>query len=440
MKLLSIHRYINIFFFLLIGSFIFQHQNVLAQSLTLDESAEFEILGDKNERIVIPFELINNLVIIEVSINDSNPLKLILDTGVGNILVTSLRTRDEILLNSSRTVYLSGLGEGEAVEAFYSEENTIDIENVRGHNLEVLFLKEDIFQLSSFMGTFVHGLIGYDIFANFAVEINYLSKEIFLYDTEAFEEKFEKLERHRKWFRYPIDVIEKKPYINLDYIHHEGAPQTSLRLLIDSGSSNAFSLYDATHPNIEVPENTISTLIGVGLSGLVRGEIGRIEEMRLGEFVFDEPVIAYPDSNAIREVVSLGDRNGSIGGEVLRRFKTIFHYKDEYLLIRSNRDLGDNFHYNLSGIEVNTPVPDIPIYVVSDVRSGSPADRQGVQMGDIIKFINGESTASMNLNELIEILQKKRSSKVRIGVERDTLFKSFTFRLDDELQVDDQNQ
>lgn len=46
----------------------------------------------------------------------------------------------------------------------------------------------------------------------------------------------------------------------------------------------------------------------------------------------------------------------------------------------------------------------------------------------------------MNLNELIEILQKKRSSKVRIGVERDTLFKSFTFRLDDELQVDDQNQ
>jgi C-terminal processing protease CtpA/Prc len=185
-----------------------------------------------------------------------------------------------------------------------------------------------------------------------------------------------------------------------------------------------------------VPESTINTLIGVGLSGLVRGEVGRIEEMRLGEFTFNEPIIAYPDSNAIKEVVSLGDRNGSIGGEVLRRFKSIFHYKDEYILLRENRDLGDNFHYNLSGIEINTPVPDIPLYVVSDVRSGSPADKEGVKMGDVIKFVNGESSANLDLNEIIEILQKNRSSRVRLGVERDTLFKSFSFRLDDLLKVD----
>jgi hypothetical protein len=160
MTLLHIHRYINIFFVLFISSVAFQQDNLLAQGLTLDENAQFEMSGDKDERVVIPFELINNLVIIKVRINDSNPLKLILDTGVGNILITSLRTRDEIILNSSRTVYLSGLGEGEAVEAFYSEENSLDIGNVKGRNVEVLFLKKDIFQLSSFMGTYVHGLIG----------------------------------------------------------------------------------------------------------------------------------------------------------------------------------------------------------------------------------------------------------------------------------------
>ncbi|HET8864461.1 MAG TPA: aspartyl protease family protein [Gracilimonas sp.] len=409
---------------------------VMGQVDVAQNETTFRIDGRSDKRVTIPFELVNNLIIIEASVNGSVPLKFILDTGVAKTLITSLSNGEEIYLRGTRTVTLSGLGEGEPVEAFYAVNNSLKVGNIEGSNVDVLFLKEDIFRLSLFMGTYVHGLIGYDLFSNFAVEINYLSKEIHLYDFEEFEEKFKKLADHRKWHKFPIIIEDEKPYIDLQFQHKPEAPHVPLRLLIDTGSSNAFSLYELTHEEVIVPERRINTLIGVGLSGNVNGYLGRIEEMELGDFDFDKPVVAYPDSLAIRRAFSLGDRNGSLGGETLRRFKVIFHYKGGYILVRANRDLGDEFHYNISGIEINTPIPNIPLYVVSDVRKGSPAETQGIQRGDVIRFINGEPTWELSLNEMLNYLQKDQGSRVLVGVERDTLYKKFRFKLDNELVVD----
>ncbi|MAO66151.1 MAG: hypothetical protein CL666_14240 [Balneola sp.] len=406
-------------------------------SVEPSDSLAFKITGDKDERITIPFEVVNNLIIIKATINDSAPLKFILDTGVAKTLVTSLPGGAEILLKSSRVVQLSGLGVGDPVEAFYSEKNSLSIDRVVAEELDILFLKEDIFQLSSFMGTEVHGIMGYELFASFAVEINYISEEIFLYHPEAFEEKFERLPRHRKWHKISLQIHEKKPYVNVSLKHQPGASEVPLRLLIDTGSSNAFSLYDLTHDEIEIPKSRINSLIGVGLSGQVSGYMGRVEAMKLADMKFEEPVIAYPDSVSIRRVFSLGDRNGSLGGEVLRRFKVIFHYPNKALYVRKNRDFGDRFYYNLTGIEVNTPLPNLPLYVVSDVRENSPADQKGIQKGDIIKHINAEPVSRMGLNEVIAYLQKTEGRRLRVGIQRDSVYKRYEFKLRNKLQVDE---
>ncbi|WP_421775165.1 aspartyl protease family protein [Gracilimonas sp.] len=401
------------------------------------ENAAFTINGRSDRPVVIPFELVNNLIIIEARINGSVPLKLIVDTGVSNVLITSLPNGEEISLRSTRTVTLSGLGEGDPIEAFYAERNRLNIGTVEGTNVEVLFLKKDIFNLSAFMGTYVHGLIGYDLFSKFAVEIDYIAKKIILYKPEEFEEKFRKLPDHRWWHKYPITIEERKPYIDVDFKHRPGSPYISLRLLIDSGSSNAFSLYKITHEDIIVPQSHIEALIGVGLSGNVNGYLGRVQKMKLGnEFIIDQPVIAYPDSFAIRRAFELGDRNGSIGGEVLRRFKVIFHYRDNYILVRRNHNFGEEFHYNRSGIDINTPLPNIPLYVVSEVRENSPAGREGIRKDDIIKNINGESVLDMDLNKIINVLQKSKRSRMKIRIQRDSVYKNFHLLLNDQLKVD----
>ncbi len=401
------------------------------------DSSSFSIQGRAHKPVRIPFELINNLILIDVSINGSAPLKLILDTGVGNVLITSIPVGEELYLESTRTVTLSGLGKGEPVEAFYSTANKLNINRIEGDNVDVLFLKEDIFQISLYMGTYVHGIIGYELFKNFAVEINYFEKELLLYDPDIFERKFRKLAKHRRWFKFPISVVDRKPYLNIKYKHKPGAPYIPVRLLIDSGSSIAFSLYGITNEKIQTPKVNIQTLLGMGLSGEVHGKLGRVQKMKIGNaFELKKPIVAFPDSQSVQRTFNLGNRNGSLGGGVLRRFKVIFHYRDGYILMRKNKNFGKNFYYNISGIEVNTPIPNIPLYVVSEVRENSLADKKGIQKGDIIQYINGKPTGGMNLNEVLTYIQKSRGVKIILGISRNGKYKEVRLKLRNELTVD----
>ena len=48
---------------------------------------------------------------------------------------------------------------------------------------------------------------------------------------------------------------------------------------------------------------------------------------------------------------NLGDRNGSVGGEVLKRFNMVFDYPNNKLHLK-NANFKNPFQYNLAGIEL----------------------------------------------------------------------------------------
>ena len=398
------------------------------------EKATFWLMGDRSERLVMPFELINNLVVIEARINGSEPLKFILDSGAGRNIITSLYNK-EIYLNNTETVLLAGLGEGDRLEAFRSTGNMVQLERIAGENVEVLILKEDVFKLASFMGTEVHGILGFDLFDSFAVEIDYRAKLLKIYDPVKAEEKFEELPKHRKWFTIPISIENEKPYTTLSFKNTDQDEYSDLKLLLDTGASNSLSFYDPTSDEINLPQNTISTLLGIGLSGNVSGELGRVKKVKFGPFEFEEPVVAFPDSFSVRRAFGFDDRNGSIGGDLLRRFKLIFNYHEGLLYLRKNKNYNEDFTYNVSGIEVSTPLPNLPYYQISFIRQNSPAKDAGLLEGDVIRRINGKKAEEITLNELLNIFQNKEGSRVRMTVDRDTTTVSIRFNLKDELEL-----
>ena len=51
-------------------------------------------------------------------------------------------------------------------------------------------------------------------------------------------------------------------------------------------------------------------------------------------------------------ITSLGDRNGSLGGEVLKRFTLVFNYGDRTLSLHKNSLFKHPFDFNLSGIDL----------------------------------------------------------------------------------------
>lgn len=397
----------------------------------------FKITNNKERRVTIPFTLINNLVVIETRVNNSGPMKFILDSGASGNIITSLY-QEELYLNNVNTVRIAGLGVGNSIDAFQSLDNTIKVgSRILAENAELLLLKEDVFQLDTYMGTKIHGIIGHDFFESFAVEINYQRKLLRIYEPSAFTEKFIELPEHRKWYALPLLVQKNKPYLTVGYKHNKGGEFIPYRLLLDTGASNSFSLYESMDDDIKIPKASIKTILGTGLSGKIVGEVGRVQSMKIGEFTFDEPIIAFPDSSSVRRVLLAEDRKGSVGGDVFRRFKVIFHYENNLLYLRQNSDYNDEFYFNSSGIQVYTPIPDIPYYVVAYVREGSPAFLAGVEEGDIIKDIDGRNAVGLNMNDIMNFLQYKNGDTISLKVQRDSTIKNFRLHMDNRIRPDE---
>lgn len=386
-------------------------------------------------KAVIPFKLINNLVVISLELNGSQPLNFILDSGVRRTLISELPENGEILLNKVEKIALRGLGGDELVYGFRSPGNKIKIGKVEGVGAEVIVLEKNLLQLSQLMGTFVHGIIGYDLFNHFIVEINYLDKEIILYETTN-NKKISHLSTHRKWQAFPIDIDETKAFISVDYQHGESSKELPVRLIIDTGSSGAISLFNQTSDQIRIPKEHLSGLLGVGLGGEIYGKTGRIYQIRLADYTFNSTVVAYPDSSYLNEILSANGRNGSLGGDILRRFKVVMSYEHKVLLLRKNRNYREPFDYNRSGIDVNTPYPNLPVYLISKVKEGTEAEKVGLKEGDVLKKIDNKNTTELTLTEILDYLRKGRNNRIKMIIEREGLKMKVDFDLGKDLLVD----
>lgn len=405
-------------------------QDLKAQENT--SQSNFELTSRKNRSVTIGFKLYNNLIVIPISINGSDTLNMILDTGVKNTLITSLQSNEEISLNYSRTLRIGGLGEGESIEALASYGNTIKMDRAIGRGQEVLVLVEDIFFLSALLGTNVHGLIGHSVFKDFIVEIDYDKKRIKLHNQERFKRDYLKRKKSRKWTALPLTFRDEKPYLDLEITESDGSKST-VNLLIDSGASHTMALYYSANEELDLPEQRIRSFLGSGLSGEIHGYLGKLDELKIGEYILNEPIASYPDEEGIKRALVYSARDGSIGADVLRRFKLFFNYSDSTLLLQPNKFFKDKFTYNMSGLDIGAPYPNIPLYEITQVREGSIADISGLQKGDIISELNGKRAIKYSINEVISIFQGKSGGKINIRVMRNNEYMRKEFVLKDEL-------
>ncbi len=392
---------------------------------------DIQIENPRSKKVYMPFELINNLVVIPLRINNSDTLHFVLDTGVGRTLITELLNNKEFTIKYSGRVALSGLGEEAPMEALFSAGNNVYLEGIKGDSLDVVLMLEDRFNLSSFMGREVNGLIGYDIFKNFIVEIDYQNRRLYFHDPDLFREDYQKKKKSKFWTEIPIEINSRKPYINSTVIQHDSS-KIETKLLIDSGASHAISIYPISDPKVSIPPKNIYSYLGSGLSGELYGEIGRVKSMNFGGLTLNDPVVFYPEEEHTRSVLKLSNRNGSVGADLLKRFTIIFNYEDGSLLVKPNKYFNKDFNYNMAGIELNTPFAGIPLFSVSKVRKGSPAEKAGLKIDDIIMKVDYKHTFKYSLVELYDLFQSRDNRKISIVVSRGKEVKEFIFRLEDE--------
>lgn len=371
---------------------------------------------------VIPFKLVNNLMIISLSLNKSDTMNFILDTGVKTALLIGQQTGDSLRLKYARKIKIKGLGEGEDIEAIHSFGNRIDLHQVYGINQDVLILLQDVFFFSSKLGIRIHGIIGYDVFKNFVVDINYEKRELVLKEHRKFKQsKRDKL--------IPLIVEDGKPYIETVVQMHDGT-QVKTKLIVDTGASHALSLDLFSNQSLKIPPKNRSAYLGRGLNGDIHGKIGRVQGIEIGGFRLENILTSFPDSTSLRHVNAVTQRNGNLGAEILKRFHVTFDYLNQRMLLRPNSNFKKPFVYNMSGIELITPVPGLPLFAISDVEEDSPAARAGLQKGDQLLYLNNKIAFQYNLNDIISLFQSKAGKKITIVIQRNQEVLKFEFLLE----------
>ncbi len=432
---------------------------IFISCVIVSAQGKFHMNKVKSDRI--NFQLINNLIVFPVEVNGVE-LSFLLDTGVSKpIIFNFLNISEGLQINQAERINIRGLGEGEAIEALRSKKNIFKIGEAINVNQDLFAVFDPAFNFAPRLGVAIHGIIGYDFLKDFVVEINYAHKYIRLINPEYFKKR-----SCRKCEEFDLEFMNNKPYIK----GHAKVAQTEVpvKLLIDSGGSDALWLFEDALNNLPLPDKHFEDFLGLGLSGRVFGKRTKINGFRLKSFELNKVNAAFPDSTSTSYARKHKDRNGSISGEVLKRFNVVFDYSNRTVQLKPNRYFREKFHYNKSGIVLehdgvravkiarktvtkssfvnsnNESVAQFGLnlsggydfklaqsFKIVELRHDSPALKAGLEIGDIILSINGKGAHNLSLQELTQIFYGTEGKTIKLLVDRRGVQLKYKFKLEE---------
>lgn len=100
-----------------------------------------------------------------------------------------------------------------------------------------------------------------------------------------------------------------------------------------------------------------------------------------------------------------------------------------YLTAEEAKQLENDLSGTVSGIGAEVGIKNNRITVISPIE-GSPAKKAGILPGDIIAFINSESTENMDINTAVGKIRGQKGTKVKLTILRGNKLKEFTITRD----------
>ncbi|WP_407425730.1 aspartyl protease family protein [Arcticibacter sp.] len=353
------------------------------------QSFQFE---DNRKRHTIGFRLVKNLIVVPITINGKGPFNFLLDTGIGVCLITNPSLIDSLHLSGLRQMKITGFGQGNELSASVASGVTLRLGKTVAHSMNVIILNEDLLELSETLGMPVHGLIGYDFFNSFMVEIRYSAQRITL---RPFLSRY----IPEKSTAVPISIEDKKPYIE-STVELDGKIYKALKMIVDTGAGHAVSLESYDEKSFIAPDKSIEANLGVGLLGPIHGHIGRIQSISIGSHLFQNVVSSFPEFQEVLKRSGFPDRHGNLGNPILKRFRVMFDYSRRKVYLRPAPNYKEPFEHDMSGLELVTRAPDFKRILVNRVEINSAADSAGLQVSDEILSINFRPVREINMEEI----------------------------------------
>jgi hypothetical protein len=340
---------------------------------------------------VIPFELLDYLILVKCRINDSNEYyNFVLDTG--GIMAIDKSLADELKLKQ--------LGPQAKINTLYLGEQAIE--------KVFVFTNFDLKMFSTSYGIDVKGIIGSDLLEDYTVTIDYEKKQLILstdVDALALDKKNNQAEAFIKFHKHPINSAPMIPCrlngdIEVEAMIDTGQPYPLVLPLNELERTGVLKQKDTRKargtivkwPGTASPDNFLARLKCFEAAGL------KIDDM----------MTVYGELPALLSVPLLGS-------DFLAHYLIKIDYVHEEIFLSPKtgyRGLNHSFSFGLQ-LRLN----DENHLLVRGVWEKSPADLAGIQIDDRVLEFNSKRTTPENYKELWLLLNNADIQSVKLLIE-----------------------
>lgn len=362
-------------------------------------------ISAKNGVSVIPFLLHNNHIRVRGTVNQSDSLWFLVDTGASNhALNLSTAKRLSIPLSDQ----LEAHGAGGSAAGNMVENVTIDLPGVRLHSEALGAIPLDGVALQT--GLPCDGVVGHPLFANAIVEIDYAKSTLTVWEREGYryEGKGESL---------PLTFQMNHPYVEAK-VTLPGREALEGKFVLDTGSAMAVVLgpsFVEKYRAVDTVPRTLAVRMG-GVGGAKLSSLGRIERLELGHNMLRQPIATFgaagPGQTNAEGTV------GNIGADILRRFKVTFDYAGSRMMLEPGPAFDEPFEADMSGLLLRVKDDGTRALEVVLVQPDSPAAGLPIAGGDVVEAVDGRPVTGPDLTAVRRILREPNRT-VRLAVRRD---------------------
>jgi predicted aspartyl protease len=361
------------------------------------------MLNAQDPKVSVPFELYGDHIFVKVSVDGSAPQDFIFDTGDG-LTVLDIDVAKKLGLNLDHKQQTSS-AQG-TISGALIKHNKIDLGGLEMEK-NVKIYATSLKHLEISIGRNVDGIIGYDLFRNHTVGVNYDEMTFSVYDAANYP---------KNGTAIPIKMLSGIPTVEATATLNDGN-KVSGTFYVNTGAGTTMD-FNTPFAN----ENDIISKTGQHYSYLVKG-LGKEESLhyegRVSEFSFGGITVSQMPIGISQVMSGLqGDKRtaGIIGNRLLKQYNLILDMTSATLYLEPNKLMKESIPVNCSGVDVQMN-EDQSAIMIHKVFEGSQAEAAGIKVNDILESIDGASAAEMGLMK-VEKLLKTPGSTVKLGLKR----------------------
>ena len=355
--------------------------------------------------ITIPFELVTRHIMLKVKINNSRPLSFVFDTG-DKVGIVDADVAKELGLKLEGQVRVGGAG-AETLPGSLVKEATWTLPGLDGFSQPVI-LSLPLGRMAARFGHDFDGIIGSDFIRQFVVEVDYQNRVLKLYDKDKFSYS-------GSGESIPIQLNGQGfPLLNGEVTPVSGDPIKG-KFVLDLGSSGSLVLMSPVVTEHNLLTNGLKTIKAIGVGGAggqSTGQIGRVRELKIGNFKIANPLTLFSEDKS--GAMASRDLIANVGEQIAAKFKVFLDYSHARIILEPTPTFADPMDRATAGFVMTTEGKDRATVRITDVLENSPASEAGLQKDDILVSIDGKEAADLQVSRLAEMFEKPATYKLKI--------------------------